>query len=141
MATLGTSGLDELRLSMKEIEEIPDDVMDKMLNTQADIVLEAQKREGISQGVRDTGLTLESLRKGKPKRAKGGVKAIRITFHGSVRRGNKSVRFAEIAFVNNYGKKNQKARPFVSDANEKCARQSTEAAANIYYAWLKSKNL
>ena len=62
---------------------------------------------------------------------------------GSRRRGKKgkTTRNAEIAFIAEYGRRKQKARPFIRDANDACAEQTTQAAAKIYDSWLKSKNL
>lgn len=42
-------GLDGLCLSMSEIEEIPDDIQDAMLNAQADIAIPAQKAKEIGR--------------------------------------------------------------------------------------------
>lgn len=135
------SGLDELMLSMKEIEEIPEDVVDEMLNAQADVLIEAQKAEGKTMGVHRTGLTLSKIRKTKVKRTKGGGRAIYVYPHGSRKRGEKSTRNAEIAFVNEFGKRGQRARPFIHTANERSAEKTTKAAFVIYDRWLKSKNL
>lgn len=135
-------GLDGLCLSMSEIEEIPDDIQDAMLNAQADIAIPAQKAKAISYGVVDTGLVSSSIRKTKPKRGKNG-RCIYVYPHGSRKRGKKGkiTRNAEIAFIAEYGRRKQKARPFIRDANEACAEQTTQAAAKIYDAWLKSKKL
>ena len=137
MATLEAVGLDELMLSMTEIAEIPDSVQDAMLNAQADIVVNAQKSSAVAYGVRKTGITLGAIKKGNVKNTKSG-KTIYVYPRGTNADGNRN---GEVAFINEYGKKNQTARPFIKDANEKSASATTAAAMKIYDAWLKSKNL
>ena len=140
MAEIGFVGLDDLILSMEEIAQIPDEVQDAMLNAQADVVTAAQKARARAYGVQDTGLVISSIKKGKPKRKKG-VRVIYITPSGTRRRGKQTVRKAEIAFLNEYGDRRQRARPFIRDANEACAEATTQAGFEVYDKWLKSKNL
>ena len=52
-----------------------------------------------------------------------------------------TTRNAEIAFVNEYGKRGQKARPFIRDANAESESKMEKAAFRIYDNYLKSKNL
>lgn len=140
MAQFKTSGLDELSLSLQEIAQIPEDVVGEMLNAQADVVVEAQKAAAKALGVEETGLTIRSIKKGRVKLKKG-RQVLYITPTGSRRRGKKRVRNAEIAFINEFGKRHQKARPFVRTGNETSAGKATEAAMAVYDRWLKSKNL
>lgn len=145
MANISFSGLDELMLSMQEIAEIPDDVQDEMLNAMADVTVEAQKAEGKAMGVEDTngetpGLMLSKIKKGKIK-IRDGQRVLYITPTGTRKRGKKRVRNAEIAFINEYGKKGQKARPFIRVGNERSAEAATEAAKAVHDKWLQSKNL
>lgn len=140
MAEFKLSGLNDLMLDMKSLAEIPDDVQSNMLNAMADVVVSAQKAKGKSLGVYRTGLTLDSIKKSKVKKLKSGM-SITVEPSGSRKRGKKSVRNAEIAFVNEYGKKNQAPRPFINLANEESAEEQTNAALKVYDAWLKTKNL
>ena len=153
MAEFSSFGLDELMLSLSEIAEIPEEVQDEILNAQADVTLEAQKNTVRAYGIYDeenTGTHVaESLKKCKVKlRKKDGTRVIYITPAGSRKRGGKrrwskvtTTRNAEILFVNEYGKKGQKARPAIRDANEKSAGKATQAAMEVYDRWLKSKDL
>lgn len=50
-------------------------------------------------------------------------------------------RNAEILFVNEYGKRGQKARPAIRDANEACAEQMVSAQMAVYDKHLRSKDL
>ena len=140
MAEFGVTGLDELMLSMQEIAQIPDDVVDEILNAQADVTVEAQKAAGRQMGVEDTGITLQKLKKGRVKLRKG-QRVLYITPTGSRKRGKTRTRNAEIAFINEFGKKGQKARPFIKLGNEKSAEAATAAGFRVYDRWLESKNL
>ena len=142
MAELNCSGLDDFMLSMQQIAELPDEVVDEMLNAQADVVVEAQKRVGHAMGVEapGSGVMLRSIKKGKVKLRKG-QRVLYVSPTGSRKRGGTRVRNAEIAFVNEFGKKDQKARPFIRTGNEASAEQTTNAALEVYDRYLKSKNL
>lgn len=140
MATFGFKGLDELTLSLQEIAEIPEDIQDAMLNAQADVVVPAQQQKARDYKVQDTGLMIRSIKKGKVKTQKG-ARVLYITPMGSRVRGKTKTTNAEIAFVNEFGSRHQKARPFMKDANESCAEETTQAAFRVYDEWLQSKNL
>lgn len=142
MANLSYSGYDELILSMQEVANLPDEVLDEMLNAQADIVVDAQRRQAEAMGVHapGSGLVIKAIKKGKVK-VKKGVRSIFITPSGTRKRGKKRVRNAEIAFVNEFGKKKQKARPFIRTANEMSAQATTQAAADVLDRYYTSKNL
>lgn len=138
MATFSFDGVGDLMLSMQQIAEIPEDVQAEMLNTEADIVLNAIKSKGEAYGVHRTGETLAHIRKGKVKRDKDGNLCVYITFNG---KNAKGTRYAEIAFINNYGKKNQAARPFFTDGIAASEDQAAKKADAVYDEWLQSKNL
>lgn len=138
MAEFDVSGLDDLMLSLQDVADLPETVQDAMLDAQADVVLQAQ--QSAAQAIADTGQTARSLRKSKPRTRKG-VRSISITFAGSRKRGETTTRNAEIAFVNEYGKKGVPARNFIRKANEQSAAASTQAAKEIYDQYLQSKGL
>ncbi len=140
MAEFHCDGLDDLMLSLQEIAELPDAVTDEMLNAGADVVVQAQKAKIAAYGILDTGKAMRSVKKGKVK-IKNGQRAIYVTPTGSRRRGKTITRNAEIVFVNEFGKRGQKARPAIRDANEASAEATTAAQAAVYDKWLKSKNL
>lgn len=141
MAQFSFKGLDEIQLSLKEIADIPEEVQDRMLNAQADVVVAKQREKAIAYGVVDTGLMVRSIKKGAPKTVKG-ARVLYVTPKGTRTRGKgKKTNNAEIAFVNEFGKRNLKARPFIRDANEESAEAATEAAMRVYDEWLQSKNL
>lgn len=138
MAEFDVSGLDDLMLSLQDVADLPETVQDAMLDAQADVVLQAQ--QSAAQAIADTGQTARSLRKSKPRTRKG-VRSISITFAGSRKRGETTTRNAEIAFVNEYGKKGVPARNFIRKANEQSAAASTQVAKEIYDQYLQSKGL
>lgn len=138
MAEFDVSGLDDLMLSLQDVADLPETVQDAMLDAQANVVLQAQQLA--AQAIADTGQTARSLRKSKPRTRKG-VRSISITFAGSRKRGDTTTRNAEIAFVNEYGKKGVPARNFIRKANEQSAAASTQAAASVYDQYLQSKGL
>lgn len=140
MAKLSCHGLDDLELDMKAIAELPLEVQDEMLNAMADVTVEGQKRKAKAYGVEKTGLTIKSIKKGKVKTRKG-QRVIYVTPTGTRKRGKRRVRNAEIAYVNEFGTRVHKARPFVRDGNEATAKASTEAGLNVYDRHLRSKNL
>ena len=115
MATFSSTGADDLILSLEEVANLPDSVKDDILNAQADVVVKAQKAKARSYGVNKTGVLISSITKGKPKTSKG-VRTLTVYPRGTRKRGDKTVRNAEIAFVAEFGRRKQKARPFIRDA-------------------------
>lgn len=143
MAELTSHGMDELILSLEEIASIPVDVQDEMLLAQAEVTAEAQRKSARTYGVQDSGLTISKIKPGKLKWVKG-VRTIYVTPTGTRIRGKKNpnkVRNAEIAFVNEYGTRRQKARPFIKSGNEMSAEAATQAAMEVYDRFLQSKDL
>lgn len=143
MAEFSATGLAELMLSLQEVAQIPDDVQDDMLNAEADVAVAAQRKKVRAYGIydgRSAKHVADSLKKGDVK-VKDGARAIYITPTGSRKRGKLTTRNAEILFVNEYGRKNQRARPALRDASEECADAAVQAAFEIYDRYLQSKNL
>lgn len=143
MAEFGCTGLDGLMLSFQEIMEIPEEVQDEILNAQADVVVEAQRRKIKAYGIYDGSSPVHvanSVKKGRVKLKKG-ARVLYVTPTGTRTRGKVKTRNAEIAFVNEFGRRDQKARPAIGDANEESAEAATQAAFRVYDEWLKSKNL
>lgn len=140
MGTFNWVGLDELELSLEELAKLPSGVQDEMLRASADVVTEAQQRKADAYGIRDTGMMIESIGSGRPGPYPDGRK-IDVWPKGTRRNGKKTKRNAEIAYIAEYGREKQPARPFMRDANEECASEATEAAGAVYDAWLRSINL
>jgi len=144
MAEFSFSGIDELMLSMQEVAEIPDEVVDEMLNAQADVVVRAQKRKIRQYRIYDTGTSQRAVKKGKVKLSKDGKRVLYVAPAGVRVRGKEKLsktRNAEILFVNEFGKRGKQARPAIRDANELSAAETTAAAAEVHHRWLESKGL
>lgn len=144
MGSLKSNGIDSLSLDLSELAYLPDRVVADMLHAGADVILSAQRSEIESRwkGPYSLGISAKSIRKGSVKKGKDGY-SISIYPQGSRKRGKKTVRNAEIAFINEYGapKRNIRARPALKSA---IARKEDEAAAageKVYQAYLDSKNL
>ena len=136
MAKIELTGLGETLISMERIANIPDDVMKRMLDAQADIVVDAQKKTASTmlRGPYYKGGVAGGVSKGRYKRKKDGAEHY-VVFKGT-QHGN---RIAEIAFVNEYGKKGQPARPFIKTANEQSEPAATDAASKILYDWQQNQ--
>lgn len=143
MARVEFSGIDELSLSLKEVAELPDEVIDAMLDARADVVVAAQRQAAkrMLKGPYVTGETSRSIKKGKPK-LRDGHRVLYVTPTGSRKRGRaKAVRNAEIAFINEYGTRKIPARNFIRTANESCADAATAAEFEVYSRYLEKKGL
>lgn len=138
MASFGFSGIEELMAGLNEIAALPDDVAERLLLAEAEVVEKHQKQTGRAMGVYRTGVTLNAISHGKLKKTANGGRAIYVTPQGV---NSKGVRNAEVAFINEFGKKNQRARPFIKTANELCADEAVDAAAKVYASYLATKNL
>lgn len=137
MAGFAVKGLPELEQQFARLSTVPAEVLWEMLDAEADVVVDAQRTEAetMLHGRYSMGVIKRSIKKGKIKNAKG-VWTQYINYSGK-QHGN---RVAEIAFVNEYGKKNQPARPFIRTANEKCADKAVDAGAEVLFKWIDSIN-
>ena len=93
-------GLDGLLLSLEEIMDLPDAVAREMLEAEAEIVEEAQRRTGEAMGVHRTGATLDAIGHTGMKRGPDGTRSLSVSLRGTNAKG---VRNAEVAFLNEYG--------------------------------------
>ena len=137
MAGFTVKGLPELEKQFAMLSTIPADVIWKMLDAEADVVVAAQRSTAASMlaGKFNKGAVQRAIKKGKIKLVKG-VYTQYINYTGR-QHGN---RIAEIAFVDEYGKKGQAGRPFIRTANEQCADQAVDAGAKVLYDWIDSVN-
>ncbi len=144
MGSLKSSGIDSLSLDLSELAYLPERVLADMLQAEADVILSAQRAEVESQwkGPYSLGISARSIRKGGVKKGKDGY-SISIYPRGSRKRGKKTVRNAEIAFINEYGapKRNIRARPAMKEAIAKKENEAAAAGEKVYQAYLDSLNL
>lgn len=142
MAKLSVDGLDDLILSLQEIEDIPDDVAAAMLDAEAQVVEEYQMGSAATmlKGPYSTGRTAAAIGRTDMKKRLDGTRTMYVYPQGV---NDKGERNGAVAFLNEYGVPSRKipARPFIKLANEAAAGPAVEEAAKIYDEFLKSKNL
>lgn len=136
--SITTVGIDPLVKVLNDIANIPQDVQGEIVDAMADVVKDAQVFTAgtMLQGPYYKGDVAASITKSKIKKRKSGP-YVDIEFKGESH-GNRN---AEIAFINEYGKKKQPARPFIKTANELSDKPSQEAGLAVYDNWLKSKGV
>ena len=139
MARFEVNGIAGLCNDFAALAALPDSVTDEILEAEADVIVEAQQKTMLRmlKGPYSTGDTARSIRKGKVKKNKRG-KYISISPQGKNRRGE---RHAAVAFINEYGKRGQPARPAIRTANAEAESAATEAGEKVYHAYLDSKKL
>ena len=144
MAGMTVDGLDGLIDDLAALASLPDDVIDDMLNAEADVIVPAQQAEIQQQwsGPYSKDISAKSVKKGKVKKTSDG-RSISIYPQGSRKRGKTSTRNAEIAFINEYGapQRGIEARPALGDTVVKKEQEAVEAGEQVYHAYLDSKNL
>ena len=138
MATFSVSGIDELSQAFGRIEDIPWDVTEKCLNSMAEVAARKVKAQGESMGVRDPESNvhiLDKLKTNKAKKTTGGGRQD-ITFSGSRTRNGRKTRNAEIAFINEYGKRGQPARPFIGTAMANNEKEIADSGLDVLESWI-----
>ena len=132
------TGAKELAKALNKAAEIPLEAQEKMVDAMADVVVEAQVYTAATmlQGPYYQGDVASSIKKNKLRRTKSGP-YVDVVFKGMAH----GTRVAEIAFVNEYGKKSQPARPFIKTANTISDEPSKKAGFAVYDDWLKSKGV
>jgi hypothetical protein len=159
VANFYVDGIEDLMNSFENIALMPDKVIDDVLNAQADVVVEKKKHTAktMLKGPYSRGMIANSIKKGKVKRGRSSA-SITIDFVGMAndkyhrvgttkrkRRGKRTreddMRIASIAFINEYGKTNQPARPFIRTAIELSEKEALKASEKILDDFYKKNNL
>ena len=142
MATLELHGLDELNDALRRIGEIPFEVTAEALDGMGAVAAEKIRQEGAGMGIRDPESDVHILDKVRPQKAKqtedGGFE--NITFYGTRTRGRGTkTRNAEIAFIQEYGKRGQPARPFIGTALRQYEDAITAPAEKTIGGWIEKE--
>lgn len=139
MARISVDGLDGLLADLGELAALPDRVVEDMLNAEAEVIVRAQQAETASQwrGEFATGTTARSIRKGRLKKTADG-RSLTVAPQGKNARGTRN---AEVAFINEFGKRGQPARPAIAAANARAEQEAVDAAEKQLNAFLDSKKL
>ena len=140
------NGIDGLMDDLAALAALPDSVVEGILDAEADVIVNAQREEIKKQwnGPKSysTGMSAESITKGKAKKDRDG-RSLSVYPQGTRKRGGRSTRNAEIAFINEYGAPGRHiaARPAIDTANKKKEKEAGDAGERVYNAYLDSKNL
>ena len=139
MASLELYGFDGLQDALARIGDIPFDVIEEALDGMADVAADKIRSTGETMGVRDPESDvhiLDKIKRGKAKKTDDGGYAD-ITFAGSRTRNGTTTRNAEIAFVNEYGKRGQAARPFIGLAMTQNEKTIQDPAEEVIGDWIE----
>lgn len=137
MAVVKVEGFADLDEMFRKLGDVPFDVTARALDAMAEEGERAVRTTGAAMGVRDAESDthiLDHVTHSRPRQTDDGGKTA-VTFSGSRTRGKTKTRNAEIAFVNEYGKKNQAARPFIRQAAEQYADQIAAPGEQVLGDW------
>ena len=139
MAQISLDGLDEIDRMFQKLGEIPFDVTAEALDAMAEAAEDQVRKAGQAMGVRDPESRVHILDKvthTKPKKTDAGGYSD-VTFSGTRTRGPTKTRNAEIAFINEYGKRGQAPRPFIKQAAEQGADAIAKPGEKIIGDWFE----
>lgn len=134
MASFNVSGMPGLERFFDDLMLGSDEMIDEMLGAMADVVVEAQKRTASTmlQGPFYKGGVAGAVAKGRIKKSRDG-RVLPIEFVGTQHGED----LARIAYINEFGKTNQPARPFIATANAQCEGEAVEKAAFVFEKYTK----
>ena len=138
MAHLHVTGIDEFSASISKAEKIPAKTMIEILRAMGSVLVVELRRKAAKLGI-PIGQMVNSASPNAP-RITGDGGRVTVTFKGERHRWNTTTREAEIAFLNNYGKKGQAARPFITQACEDndSADRVVAAGQAVFDQWIGS---
>ena len=139
MAQISMHGFGELDAMFERAAEIPDEIVSKTLEAMAAEAEKQVRQSGQAMGVRDPESQvhiLDHITHTRPKRTETGGYCS-VTFSGSRTRGKTRTQNSEIAFINEYGKRGQPARPFIRKAAESGADAIAGAGEKILGEWFE----
>ena len=140
MASFKVSGIDELCNAIAKVQNIPNNIITDMLQAMGEVAKKAIESYARAKGIVGTGLTIASITLKKPKISASGGE-VKITFSGSRTREKTTTANAAIAFINEFGKRGQPARPFIKDAIDKEGDKIGDAGTEIFNKWLETNGL
>lgn len=138
MARIEFGDIEALMDDLQQLGEETEEMALEIVTEQQDILYEAQQKtaESMLQGPYYAGGVEKGMTKKTPFSTGNGAEA-HITFEG-MQHGS---RIGEIAFINEYGKTNQPARPFIQMAIEQEDGNLGKAADKIMDKYLKRAGL
>ena len=122
-------GMDQYSMGLSHLQDLPRDVLKEMLKAEGAVIKRAQATTAASmlQGPYNKGAVASAVYVGTPK-----IRYSTATCYVAYQGYQHDNRIAEIAFINEYGKDGQPARPFIRTANELYGDEAVEAAAEVY---------
>lgn len=141
MGRLELQGFEDLNDAFNRISDIPASVTEDALKAMASVAAAKIRSTGEAMGVRDPENNvhiLDKIKVNKPKKTASGGYAD-ITFSGTRTRNGRKTRNAEIAFVNEYGKRGQSPRPFIGTAMTRSEQQISAAGEEIVGDWIEKE--
>ena len=165
MAYFDFPSVGDIIKDFEKIENLPEQVIDEMLEAQAKVIVAAQERAVEEYGLIDTGELKNSISANKKWRVekrgfdryidvypKGTRKKRKLTSYrvskkrrriDSFRVYKRLVTNNEVAFIHEFGaaSKNIPAKHWIKNANEGVAEEAAEVAGKIFEKFLNSLNL
>lgn len=145
MARFSCNDIDGLVLSIEEVAQLPDGVMDDILTAGAEVIKKAHIASINQRFDKRTAKLIGSpsifLKRGR----QGGRYALiypkgeHHRYHA--KKGDGVARNADVGFVLEFGGHGNNAVGWMREANESSADAMVSAEEKVYDAWLKSKNL
>jgi HK97 gp10 family phage protein len=129
MADFNVTGLDDVIKDMMQHQKAAEEAVPEMLKAGAEILVKAQRDEIRSMKLVDTGDMMKSIKSDKIKKDPDGNSYIDVYPQGKDRKG---VRNADKAFIAEFGKHGEPARPWMRTANAKSAEEVTDAEKEIW---------
>jgi hypothetical protein len=134
-------GFDEVLAKLDRLSDIPESLIDKMLNAGADILVRAQQEEIRKMGLIDKGILVQSIRKTGMK-YKRGARVIYVYPQGTRQNGKNGTRTnAMVGFVTEYGSPHRgiAATNWMNHANDRVADQVAKETERIFDDYYKDK--
>ncbi len=131
-------GLEGLMIAMRNAGDIPAEVQKRMVAAQAEVTEKALVFTAgtMLKGEYFEGEVARSVKAGRP-RMNRGTATVKIEFKGLIH-GNRA---AEVAFVNEYGKRKQHARPFIKKAIRESQTPGANEAHKVLDEFLEQKGI
>ena len=132
------SGLSDLLDGFDKLAQLPTQTKNEMLNAGAEVLVKEQQRtaEAMLKGDYSIGQLSRSITRKKPKARKDGA-SVRVVFEGEAG-VNVKTPMGYIAFINEFGKTNQPARPFIKTAIENSADEVAQAEGEVLDRYIDS---
>lgn len=128
MANFHVAGFDAVEQALLREEQTALEAVPEMLKAGAEVLANEQKAQIEAYNLVDKGALIRSIKADKIK-GEGTGRYVEVYPHGKDKKG---VRNAEKAFIAQYGRTRQPAKPWFTTANEKAAPAVHEAMMQVW---------